>query len=478
MLAVAVDIRRWLRNDRDTPFEERLIRDREIGRQLPPGSGHQRLVGWWSTVDRGELAEPDKGDRLVSLRRLATMTLFLIGFALGGSVVGVALGYRGDYPVNLLALLGVVVGIPLILLVITVILLPGRVPGLASLRDALSGMSPGRWTGALLDRLAGVEMFADLRSGGAFARWQLLVFSQWLAVGFFVGVLSVAWMLIVFTDLAFGWSTTLRIEDATVFQWLSALSQPWSSWLPSAAPGMEMVEASRFFRLQADGVSAARAEQLGQWWPFVLMTIATYGLLPRLLLLGVGAWRLHAATRSLLRDDPEVTALLDRLNTPRVNYEGGVEPEPASEAHQVPAAEAVSVDAVTAVVVWNGAVSPAATSQWLESRFGVVAGVQMSLGVLHSEDEQRQALGALPKGVQRLVVITKGWEPPLLEFSDFLDLARVQVGTDVSVMVVPVDVSGKSVRSEDREVWSQALARQRDPRLYVAGADDVQVDQP
>ncbi|MDH3642575.1 MAG: DUF2868 domain-containing protein [Gammaproteobacteria bacterium] len=473
MLAVAVDIRRWLRGDRHTPFAERLDRDREIGRLLPADTDTERVVGWWSRVDRGKCAEQPQGERLGSMRRIATAILFAMGLGLGGSVAGVALGYQGDYPVNLLALLGVVVGIPLILLIVTVMLLPGRVPGLAAVRDAVSGFNPGRWAGALLDRLAGVELFAALRSGSSFARWQLVVFSQWLAVGFFVGVLGICWLLIAFTDLAFGWGTTLQIDATAVFQWFSVLSEPWSGWLPVAAPSLELVEASRFYRLQAGGINAARAAQLGEWWPFVLMTIFAYGLLPRLLLLAVGGWRLQAATRSLLRDDPEVTALLDRLNTPRVGFEGELESEPKATDESVPAPDSVAVDVNTVVVIWNEAISVAAAGQWLQSHLGAAAGELVGLSVLQSEAEQRRLLAELPEDVQRFVVITKGWEPPLLEFSDFLNVVRDMLGSSVSLMVVPVDVNGMSVLRDHRAVWSRALAHQHDPRLYVAAADEM-----
>ena len=44
MLAEVVDIRRWLREDRRTPFAERLERDRAIGRALPERGAVDRLL--------------------------------------------------------------------------------------------------------------------------------------------------------------------------------------------------------------------------------------------------------------------------------------------------------------------------------------------------------------------------------------------------------------------------------------------------
>ena len=131
----------------------------------------------------------------------------------GVGVGSVAFAYDGSHPVNLLALLGVLVGMPLCLLLLTLVfLLPVRIPGLASVREAVSVLNPGRWAGAWLDRFSGLTLYGGFSDGqSGFARWQLVVFSQWLACGFFVGVLSVGWMLVAVTDLAFGWSTTLRV---------------------------------------------------------------------------------------------------------------------------------------------------------------------------------------------------------------------------------------------------------------------------
>lgn len=479
MLAAAVDIKRWLREDRLTPYIERLNRDREIGRSLSMAADHQRLLTWWSRISADlEPGALGPGERLVNLRRVASAALFAVGVALGLGLGGFAFGYRGGYPVNLLALLGVLVGVPLIMLIITIAFLPGRIPGLSGVRDAFSGLNPGRWASALLDRVAGTELFAAFgnhRSGSAFARWQLALFSQWLAVGFFVGVLVIAWLLVAFTDLAFGWSTTLQVDTADVANWFSALASPWAAWLPVAVPNLELVETSRFYRLESAGMSATRVVQLGQWWPFVLMAIITYGLLPRLALLAVGAWRLQAATRSLLRDDAEVTALLDRLNTPRVSYEGQPEFAEIAQTAGVPAPDSLPLDGSTAVVIWNDAVSAARIGEWLRRLLDIAGRPPLALSVLQDAAEQQDLLSELAGDVRQLVIFTKGWEPPMLEFTDFLDLVRGFFGPKVSLTVVPVDVTGTEVRNDEREIWAKALSRQRDPGLYVVEADSMLV---
>src|SRR5690606_26830214 len=53
-------------------------------------------------------------------------------------------------------------------------------------------------------------------ASGRFAKWQMLTWSQAAAVAFNVTALLTAFLLITFTDLAFGWSTTLALDPAEV----------------------------------------------------------------------------------------------------------------------------------------------------------------------------------------------------------------------------------------------------------------------
>jgi len=483
MLAEAVDIRRWLREDRRTPYADRIARDRAVGRELQARRDLDRVLGWWRRLDAdapGPRTPPgaNLGRRVEAGRRFAAAALAVLGFMVGCAVAGVAFGYDGRYPVNLFTLLGVLVGLPLLMLLFTLSLLPGRLPGLRALQTVAAGMSPGRWVGAWLDRVLDAELFAPGLLGGpvsAFSRWQLVVFSQWLALGFFAGALAVALLLVTFTDLAFGWSTTLELEAGLVHAVVAALSSPWGGWLPQAAPDAALVEASRYFRLEEARLPPERVARLGEWWPFVLMTVLVYGALPRLVLLVVGVWRLRRATRALLLDDPEVTALLDRLEAPLVALGGdGAEEQVGQDrAGLPPPAEAITAEGLL-LLIWNGAAPPDEARHWLATHIGVEPEATAEVGILQSEAEQRQALtaarDAVAGRVRRVVLITKGWEPPLLEFMDFLGLVREALGSDASMTVVPLDVSRQRVRADDRDVWSRALARVRDSRVYVMDA--------
>lgn len=485
LLAGAVDIRRWLRDDRKVPATRRLERDRAIGRALAQRDAAARVLGWWARLaDEGHRA-PDAqaastGQRVEAFRRLAGVALLVIGVLVGAGVASVAFAYDGRHPVNLFTLLGVLVGLPLLLLALTLmLLLPRRLPGLAGVQGVVSGMNLGRWAGAWLDRWLNVDLFVPsggVAAAGAFSRWQVVVFSQWLAVGFFAGALTVALLLVTFTDLAFGWSSTLEVDPARVRRWVGVLSAPWAGVVPAAAPDAALVEGSRYFRLDDARIDARAVQHLGAWWPFVFMTILVYGALPRLLLLAFAAWRLRRATRRLLLDDPEVTALLDRMQSPLLTLEGSADEEVVeAPGHVLPAPRDLPAGEGLMLVTWNAAADAAAAERWLADHLGVRPAAQAELGILQSESAWRRQLGAaaaaLGGPVRRVVVVTKGWEPPLLEFVDFLALLREMLGGACSITVVPLAVDGAGVRAADRDVWAHALGRVRDPQLYVQDAE-------
>ena len=206
---------------------------------------------------------------------------------------------------------------------------------------------------------------------------------------------------------------------------------------------------------------AARAAQLGQWWPFVLMTLLVWGLLPRLVALCLSAWRLSRATDALLREHSEITALLDRMATPVVDL--GEETSTAT-AEAPPAAEVSWLHnlADAQVVVWNDAVH------------GDLPGSFLRLGSLLSDGELHTAIDAIPHAAPRILVLVKAWEPPMLEVLDMLQLLRASAGGEQPILVAPVGLPEQQHRAaqEDVEIWAAAVAKLDDPRTYVTQLDE------
>lgn len=490
LLAAAIDLERWLRADRERPYEMRLHRDREIGRAIPSSDPVRRILAWWleiSARDPASAADSDivaDGARVVRLRNLLTLVLLLSGVAVGGFVCSAALAYDGSYPVNLLMLIAVLVGVPGVLLLLTLLALPGWIPGSRAVADIFSSLNPSRWALSWLGRAGGVaatsapSIDSSIFNAGRYAsvtRWQVVTFSQWFAVGFFTGALSTAWLLVAFTDLAFGWSTTLDLAGEDVHQFFLALALPWAGWLPTAVPEPALTQASQYVRLADVSQDAGEAARLGDWWPFVLMVVLVYGMLPRLVLLLCASWRLRIAIHRWVLNNVDVTALLDRLDSPSVTYDADpeAEPEEATGLRLSPLPEAPP--GAVGVLVWNDAMAAAAAVEFLQEQLGLSPGSVSAFSVLDSTENWQEKLTELSSrmdNLSRLVVISKGWEPPLLEFLDFLKLVR-QMLPDVSVAVAPVDITGHGIAASERDVWARTLSRLKDSKLYVLAAAGV-----
>jgi hypothetical protein len=484
----AIDVPLWLEAERLTPHVERVRRDRAIALEVADGSPVGQVRAWWRSVARD--GDPGLGARLDRLRAVVTIAMAALGAVTGGAVALTAFAYDGSEPVNVVRLLALLVGLQLVLLVFTLLLLPGRVFGLRHVQDLLAAFNPGAWAAAVFQKLAktapDVARLFDRRAPRAaavrFAKWQALYWSQTAAVAFNVAALVTAILLVTFSDLAFGWSTTLEADPAAITRGVQKIARPWAALVPAAVPSAELVEQSQFFRLEGSEASAS-PRALGAWWPFTILALVTYGLAPRLALLALAAARLRAATKRLLLDDAGVTALLDRMRSPEIETaatdvgtdargratQGAIAGHDAAPPHEigVPPTARRPITGDARALVWEDCLPMDAARDYARTHLGLdVTSVAAAGGGELTADHA--ALERLAGGVgQTLLVFTPAWEPPLLELLDFLAEIRRRAGSAVSIVVAPVPDGPRAVTDVERATWTRAIARLADPRLYV-----------
>ena len=471
----AIDVPLWLENDRTTPFATRSRRDREIGSQLQVERADVRVRAWWQRMQQ----LPDHaGARLQRTRGLVSAVMVVIGLFAGVGVALAAFHYDGSRPVNVVTLLATLVGAQLVLLTLTLLLIPNGVPGLRAIQDLLETINPGALAASIYRRVANVPRdVAPLfgwhpgrsAAAGGFAKWQLLFWSQTFAVAFNCAAIATGVALVTFTDLAFGWSTTLNLNANVIDRIVQGLSAPWQSWAPGAVPDLTLIERSQFFRLdgtRALDVDASRA--LTGWWSFAIFAITTYGLIPRLALLSLSAVQLRRATRALLVEDPRVTALLDRMATPAVET-AAPDPEDARRAAELPdASHQRALVGNARAVIWGGSIDVAAADSYARGTFGVGLSHIVEAGGGRTLDEDRVALADICRGESATVLVfTRAWEPPLLEFLDFIAALRRALGAETSIVVAPIAEGAGGVERSQRETWARAIGRVADPRLYL-----------
>ncbi|MEM7003360.1 MAG: DUF2868 domain-containing protein [Pseudomonadota bacterium] len=469
-LATLVSLHRWLQNDAQLDYTERLQRDQKIAVALAldaEAPAHQHVIQWAARIP--DLAEADQHwtFSIHFSHWLATG----VGGLSGMLITSTALGYAGDAPVNLLTLLLAILALPIL----------GFLPPVYHGLRQLSGrtVKPPVWLLFRLRKQTDPRLNFLLQNlpfyqRSLFWRWQQLMNAFYLA--YMLAAALALLFTVTFYDIAFGWSSTLAISSEALHTALRALASPWAAWWPAASPSLDLIELSRYYRLQGD--TATDPARLGQWWPFVLACILVWGLLPRVLMLLLTNWRRQRADAFALTEHPECKALVHRLQSPTQIYRADTD-KSAAEFNAF--AKAATQNTVPDIETTAGPASEALTS---EAPSEATSAPAVRLSWNHVDDDgcslrafsgqgasARQAVIAdlLAQGVD-VHIWTKSWEPPTGEFFDFLSDVRQLLGANTRLIVHPQALPGASVRQADMQVWLEAMGRHADRNTMVAAA--------
>ena len=265
------------------------------------------------------------------------------GLALAGGLAGLALAYgflayHGVRPVNVALFFFVFVLVPAVFFLFFVVGLAihpfrrsGTGPGIffSLVSRAVFDMVPG-----MLKRV-GMKMKTDpadpgptrLDEGFFFIRtkkreyqalffWPLVILVSLFALFFSGGALGGSLFRVAFSDVAFGWQSTLAATPSAVHDLVSLVSFPWSAWAPDslAGPTLAQVEGTRIILKQ--GIADLATEHLASWWPFLCMSMVSYAVIPRLLII-CGAILGHRAALSRFDfHQPRFRRLIVRMKSP------------------------------------------------------------------------------------------------------------------------------------------------------------------
>ncbi len=109
--------------------------------------------------------------------------------------------------------------------------------------------------------------------------WRLARLAQAGGSGFNCGALAGLAAVVLLRNCGFFWETTTSgTMRAALGKAVALLASPWSWWWPQAVPGNEIIEATR--RLPEHSGPLPPGPE--QWWLFLMMALAVWGLLPRL----------------------------------------------------------------------------------------------------------------------------------------------------------------------------------------------------
>ena len=479
LLADLVDIHQQLETDQALSREQLKLRDRQIGLSVPKNlatADSTRLRYWINTLRQQNADEspPTKlpgGTAVQRSIRTIVGILWLIGGGCGWVLGRAVLHYDGSAPVNIISTLLILVGLQSLTLVALMVLSAG---GFSRLQESLSIINPARLVALVSARLSPRwrEQLQQLTTqsgiaGRGIERRLLVYMSQHFTVALNIGIIAALMFLVMVSDLAFGWNTTLNLENTQAARWFQTVAIPWQGLMPEAVPDISLVESSRYYRLEGQLRSGNwSAAKLGTWWLYLLLAVVTYGLLPRLgalVLTGVGYDRALLRAMETL---PGASQVVARMQAPLVSTVAD-QAETENDDHDaaMPLHRRQSAAAIDALVVeWSGATANKSDlrQSGIEPQQIFAAGGHQSL----AEDRNITAHIAehRPQGV---VIVVRAWEPPMLDFNDFIQSLREQLPPGCPLIVMLAAMERQKVTTEQLRAWETAVYSLRDSALYV-----------
>ena len=471
--AALIRIRELLGADEDLADAHSLAalreRDRATGRDLQELARNPlaQVMAWYGQRDGHHVARKASGGRLV-------VACLLLGAVTGAITAFGTFFYDGGQRVNMLLVLALFCALPLLSIAAFAIA--------ALSRGGLSAISSGQF-GAIIARLlpgTNLTKLAGLAGGDAgptTSKWLLLCWSQWLGLGYGAGALCVAMALVLFTDLAFGWSSTVELSTRTLAGAVRTVAAPWQSWLPQAVPDEALINASRYFRLSTNATINADPIVLARWWPFALLTILCYSVLPRIITLAISQRRLQAACAHSLLTDARVLRLLQRMNTPLVrteslqNERGVAAISGAQVFADLPAGKNWQVINWAAVPVRQTALNRLLGGlQQHDDPHGAYSAGGARSSTQDTELVSHLAAHCATNGASAVLIIAKAWEPPTLDLMDFVNALRNALPATVVVAIMPiavVDGAPAAATRAHQQTWQYALNQAQLPNVHA-----------
>ena len=478
----------------------------------------QELVQRWLQVRQRNSGGAGENNREPLLpgaiwNEVSVVLLWLALFFGLGSGLGLASAfsvYSGRAPLNVSAFLGLFVALQLVILLAQPLFMLLRrvrrshlersVLYTLLLRLMIAGAdwiyARARRSLSANKRLSFAALLGQVRSRRELAPllvWPVFFLLQLSAIGFNLGVLGLTLAKVVFSDMAFGWQSSLQLSAQQVADGVRLLALPWSWFLPEGMgyPSLAQVEGTQI--ILKDGIYHLATQDLVSWWPFLCTALVVYGLLPRLLLLMGGYIRYRHQLDALELRNPEIRWLLQRMTTPQVETDGehaAVRVRPQQPIYQIDipqetAQESVAVDmppATTAEGMHSLILVPeelldgldnAALMQAMQNLSGCREIQILQLPFSAAEEQallvhiQKERAAAL---VDEVFLVQEAWMPPLQETQQLLAQLRTAVGetTPLTILLIGRPKGNNRLTPalpEHADIWRKKMQALADPSL-------------
>jgi hypothetical protein len=468
----------------------------------------QFIIQAWLNRRREEETAEDAvlpGEGFASLYSSFRLFFVLAGLFSGAGAGLSFLGYTGDRPLNVFVYLSVFVFSQLLLLLLLLVLSIYRLQKRSFLSSSPLYKAIGRfmirtvlWAGKRISGKAGADRRSRMEAAlglimskgstyGFLIFLPVFILTQLFAVGFNLGLLATTLFKVITADIAFGWQSTLQLSPAAVHALVQKIALPWS-WLASgypAFPSLAQIEGSRI--ILKEGIYHLSTPDLASWWPFLCFSVLFYGLLPRLLLFlgAAAAQRRHLGALDFRQGAYE--QLLLRMTTPLVSTRGlrvdaagsAVKEAEADNGGNVQAADDRSVGKNLLVMIPDDIYSACSQHEIESAVKNRFAAAVTEIVRINEDSETDTEILANLQNSRRLeetdiLLIQEAWQPPILEYLDFIKSLRQAIGPGPSIRI---GLIGKPlantiftpVKDANRKIWARKITAIGDPRIYAVG---------
>ena len=457
-------------------YEEKLQRDRKISVDAKANTPGKQIDAWLASQSSG--ACQNKAERWLFSWHVVQLILLFIGLVFGAGLASLVLQYDGTQPINIISAWIVLAGLPFLLMCLWLLtLLPFRFPAISLLSEVVQRSIFQPLSAWILRHLNKSQNHgaADKR---VFMPGQKLLLSmsnvlmQWFAFGMGLGVLLTSLYLLASSDLAFAWSTSFGIQAASLHTITNTISAPFVSFIEAAAPSLDLIKSSHYFRLEEAAsqqfTADKAADQLTQWWPFLVASVATYAVLPRILTLLIARNQFKKTVLTDIKALPEYASLIARMNAPLVTTTHINSPKNSDILETAPPPKPMHFSLSAPLINWGQIkIEPALLEQAL-SNVGLQVESRFEAGGRNSTQEDTKIIAQLQQlKADDALILVKAWEPPLLEFKDWLGQLRKTIKGSIIILLLDPDNSHPS--AADISLWRADLQQLADSGLYIEG---------
>jgi len=443
-----LDLYSLLQEDTSTAEERRAfglshvtIKDKPI---------EQLLV--WTQEHKYQLKKPLLSETFSSALYGVSLTLVIIAFILGLlSGIGL-LSYNGHEPVNVIYFMAMVVFVPLFTMTLTLFSMLRA----NSTQSLLVHISPAFWMERLLQFLPHKtqEHLNNLKVNPLLANWIVIKRSQVIALTFSFGLLFALLGMVATKDIAFAWSTTLHVTPKEFHGFLNTLAFSWREWFPWAVPSVELIEQSQYFRL-GDKLSeemVSNASKLGEWWKFLAFATLFYAIILRFLMYLLSLFGFKSAIKRSFLSLDGAKKLLNDMNEPIISTHAKQNIVVFNETKSVYQNVVGRLDTSYDLVL--GWAIPKKQLTVICDSMKVISPKHYEVGGANTLEEDNEVIH-LSHG--EVVLFVKAWEPPTMDFMDFLEQLSQEVD---KIVISPVGTAKEHYEAQEKDinVWARKLS--------------------